>query len=97
MCQEIKNTYDTGNISAVYDGIKKASAPSAIEAAPLKYLSKIVTTNSVKQMVELTEFFCQLYGQESSVSQAAIQCSPTLPIMGELGDPPTMEELSKNH
>ena len=93
LCRGIQTASDTGNIRAMYDGIKKAFGPSAIKIVPLKSPSGNAITDRSEQMVRWAEHFRELYSEERVVTHTAIECIPSLPIMNELDAPPTIEEL----
>jgi len=50
LCSSIQSASDTGNIKAMYDGIKKATGPSIKKSAPLKATSGETITDKTKQM-----------------------------------------------
>ncbi|KXJ18020.1 hypothetical protein AC249_AIPGENE27459, partial [Exaiptasia diaphana] len=54
-----------------------------------------IITDDGKQMERWTEQYQQLYSQENIVTDIAVESINQLPVMGELDDPPSLEELSK--
>ncbi|KAL8578631.1 hypothetical protein ACOMHN_007089 [Nucella lapillus] len=95
LCQSIQLSADCGNIRAMYEGIKKAFGPSAIKIAPLKSTTGEIITNRTKQMERWAEYYQELYSRETIVTDTAVKNTCSLPVIEELDDPPTFEELSK--
>ena len=85
---------DTNNIQGMYSGIKKAIGPMKKVVAPIKSLSGEKITDRERQMSRWVEHYSDLYSRETKVSDAAIQGTKELPVMEELDDPPTLDELS---
>ena len=73
--------------------MKKASRPR--KTAPLKSSTGETITDRSKQVDRWAEHYQDLYLRESVVTEAALNSIPSLPVMEELGTPPTKEELSK--
>lgn len=79
----------------MYEGTKKAFGPCAIKTAPLKSSTGKIITDRAKQMARWTEHYQELYSRETVVTDTAVENTSPLPVMEELDDPPTIEELSK--
>ena len=73
----------------MYEGMKKAFGPCAIKIAPLKTTSGKIITDHTKQMERWAEHYQELY------TETAVENTNPLPVMEELDDPPTTEELGK--
>lgn len=95
LCQGIQTSADCGNIRAMYEGTKKAFGPCAIKTAPLKSSTGEFITDRAKQMARWAEHYQELYSRETVVTDTAVENTSPLPVMEELDDPPTIEELSK--
>ena len=95
LCQNIQQAADSGNIRAMYEGMKKAFGPSIVKTAPLKSTSGEIITDRAKQMERWAEQYQELYSRETTVTDRAIGNTPSLPVMEELDTPPNVEELSK--
>ena len=67
--------------------MKKASRLSAWKTAPLKSSAGNIITNRNEQM----QRWEHLYSRENVVTEAAINSTPSLPVMEELEIPPTEE------
>lgn len=52
-------------------------------------------TDHAKQMERWTEHYQRLYSRETVVTDTAVENTSTLPVMKELDDPSTIEDLSK--
>ena len=74
---------------------RKAFGPYAIKTAPLKTTTGEIITDRAKQMERWAEHYLELYSRETVVTDTAVGNSSPLPVMEELDDPPTIEELSK--
>ena len=75
--------------------MKKAFVPSIVKTAPLKSTSGEIITDRAKQMERWVEHYQELYSRKTTVTDRAIENTPSLPVMEELDTPPTVEELSK--
>jgi len=95
LCEDIQSSADAGNIRGVYDGIKKAIGPTQTKIAPLKSASGEVIRDKGKQMERWVEHYSDLYSRENSISDAAVDAMESLPVMDELDQCPTLQELSK--
>ena len=89
----------------MYDGIKKAVGPivrkmaplksTSGEMAPLKSTSGEKLTDRDQQMERWVEHYSELYSRETVVTNAALNAIRDLPMMEELDNEPTVEDLSK--
>ena len=79
----------------MYEGMKKAFGPSIVKTAPLKFTSGEIITDRAKQMERCAEHYQEVYPRETTVTDRAIENTPSLPAMEELDTPPTVEELRK--
>ena len=75
--------------------MKKAIGPCARKTAPLKSTTGEMITNHSKHMKQWAEDFQDLYLSKNAVTEAAINSIPSLPVIKELDELPTEEELSK--
>ncbi|KAI8483937.1 hypothetical protein Bbelb_383270 [Branchiostoma belcheri] len=95
LCNSIQLASDCGNIRAMYSGMKRAFGPSVTKITPLKSASGEVITDRDEQMKRWAEHYRELYSKENTVTDKAVECTNTLPVMEELDNPPSVEELSK--
>lgn len=84
-----------GDVRSMYDGIKKAIGPVAKKTAPLKSLSGETITDSSHQMKRWIEHFSELYSRQTTISDTASNVLKDLPMMPELDNVPTLDELNK--
>ena len=94
LANQIQVAADTGNIRAMYAGIKKAVGPNKRKTAPLKSKRGEVITDKAKQMDRWKEHYAELLSTETSITAEALQSIETLPCMSELDNLPTKKELS---
>ena len=95
LCQDIQLSSDTGNIKGMYDGIKKALGPTRKITAPLKSKTGEIIQDKGKQMERWVEHYSELYSRQNSVTAAALNAVESLPMMAELDEKPSVEELKK--
>jgi len=95
LCEGIQRSAETGNIKGMYSGIKKALGPTVKGVAPLKSMLGEKITDRGQQMARWVEHYSELYSRETLVTEAALSSIKNLPIMEELDEVPTLEELSK--
>ena len=81
--------------AVVYDGIKKAVGPTVRKMAPLKSTSGEMLTGRDQLMERWVEHYSELYSRETVVTNAALNAIRDLPMMEELDNEPTIEDLSK--
>ena len=79
----------------MYEGIKKATGPSIRKTAPLKSKSGEVITDKATQLDIRVEHYSELYSKENVVHQSALDAIDHLPLMPELDEAPSINELSK--
>ena len=77
----------------MYNGIKKATGPSATKTALLKTKTGGVITDQSRQLEYWVEHYLELYATQKVVSDAAPEALPYLSVMEELDTVPTAEEL----
>ena len=75
--------------------MKKVFGPSIVKTDPLKSTSGEIITERAKQMERWAEHYQELYSRKTTVTDRALENTPSLPVMEELDTPPTVEELSK--
>ena len=95
LSQRIENASATGNIRAMYEGIKVATGPTQNKSAPLKSSSGELLVDKSEQMGRWKEHYSELYSTPSSVSDSALANMEQLSILHELDELPTKEDLSK--
>ncbi|XP_022093240.1 uncharacterized protein LOC110980661 [Acanthaster planci] len=95
LCRSIQEAADRGNTRGVYEGMRKAFGPTARKTAPLKSSSGETIIDHSKQMEWWAEHYQDLYLRENVVTETAINSIPSLPVIEELDNSPTEEELSK--
>ena len=76
-------------------GVKKATGPSIRKTAALKSKSGKVITDKAKQLDRWVEHYSELYSKENVVHQSALDALDHLPLMPELDEAPSINELSK--
>lgn len=84
LCQSIQLSSDSGIIGAMYEGMKKALGPSVTKVAPLKSASGVILTDRGKQMERWVEHYQELYSQENTVTNTAVEKTIILPVMEDL-------------
>ena len=95
LSQNIQRASDTGNVRAMYEGIKQATGKPKKKSAPLKSKTGEIITDRGKQMGRWVEHYLDLYSRENCVTQEALDGIEDLPVLEELDTEPTLEELSK--
>ena len=75
--------------------IKQATGPITTKSVPLKTKSGENITDKKKQMERWVEHYFQLYSTENVVADAVLDAICQLPVMQELDEKPTEEELRK--
>ncbi|XP_047472864.1 uncharacterized protein LOC125027771 [Penaeus chinensis] len=95
LSQCIENVSATGNIRAMYEGIKTATGPTQIKSAPLKSSSGELIVDKGKQLDRWKEHYSVLYSRQSTVSESAVAAMEQLGVLHELDEMPTISELSK--
>ncbi|XP_063605235.1 uncharacterized protein LOC134780428 [Penaeus indicus] len=95
LCEDIQRSADSGNVRGMFDGIKKAVGPEVKKTAPLKSATGEIITDREQQMKRWVEHYSELYSRETVVTDAALDATDDLPVMEELDQVPTLDELSK--
>ena len=95
LSQRIENASATGNIRAMYEGIKVATGPSQTKSAPLKSSSGEIIVDKGKQMDRWKEHYSELYSKPSVVSNSAFSAIEQLSVLHELDELPTISDLEK--
>ena len=95
LSERIENACATGNIRAMYEGIKTATGPVQNKTAPLKSSSGELIADKGKQMDRWKEHYSSLYATPSTVSESAIAAIEQCEVLHELDEMPTISELSK--
>ena len=94
-CAEIQSAADTGNSRRMFEGIKKAIRPTQSKSATLKTPTGETITDKSRLMECWVEHYREIYGGTNSVSPSVLDSIERLPILSELDETPTKEELSK--
>ncbi|XP_047103660.1 uncharacterized protein LOC124722564 [Schistocerca piceifrons] len=92
---DIQKAADSGDIKAMYDGIKKSVGPTVRKTTPLKTKTREVITDGGNQMERWVEHYLELSADENEVSNDALHGIKQMPVMEELDAMPTMEELGR--
>ncbi|XP_074873341.1 uncharacterized protein LOC142024904 isoform X1 [Carettochelys insculpta] len=95
LCSSIQTCADFGNLRGMYEGMRKALGPTQNMTAPLKSKSGDVIADKAKQMERWVERYSELYSRENIVVDAALGAIELLPVMDELGQEPTVDELKR--
>ncbi|CAE1327771.1 unnamed protein product [Acanthosepion pharaonis] len=93
LCSRIQTAVDSGTAVGMYAGIKTGTCAIPIKTAPLKSRAGEVIIDQGKQLECWLEHYLELYATQNEVTDAALDDS--LPIMEELDNPPSAEELGK--
>ena len=95
LCGNIQAAADSGHSKGMYEGIKTATGPTCVKTAPRKAKTGEVITDQSQQLQHWVEHYLELYSTQNIVTDAALGALPNLPVMEELDEKPTLEELSK--
>ena len=95
LCSKIQITADTGNIKAMYDGIKQAFGPTQNKTAPLKSATWEVIQDREQQMEHWVEHYTKLYARDNVFTEDALNAIECLPELEELDREPAIDELSE--
>ena len=79
----------------MYEGIKTSIGPIQNKTAPLKSTSGEAITDKGQQMERWVEHYSDLYSRQNVVTSSALDAIKCLPVMEELDNEPTNDELSK--
>ena len=78
----------------MYEGIKTATGSTSVKTAPLKSKTGEVITDQSMQLQRRVEHYLELYSTQNIVTDTALNALPGLPVIEELDNTPTLEELS---
>ena len=95
LCFQIQIAADTGNIKAMYDGIKQALGPTQKKTAPLKSATGEVIQDRKQQIERWVEHYTELYARENVVTEDALNAIECLPELEELDREPAIDKLSE--
>ena len=95
LCVRIQAAADCGYTRGMYEGIKTATSLTPVKTAPLKSKSGETITDQSQQLQRWVKHYLKLYATQNIVTDTALNALPSLPVMEELDDLPTEEELSK--
>ena len=93
LCDEMSRASDTGNLRDLYRGLKKAIGPTVKKVCPLKAADGTLITDLNQQMARWVEHYSELYGQERSITAAALASVPHFSPLDELDAVPNLSEL----
>ena len=95
LASNIQLASDTGNIRAMYEGIRQATGKPTKKSAPLKTKTGEIIIEKDKQLARWVEHYLDLYSRENIILPEALYALEDLTVMEELDAEPTHEELSK--
>ena len=95
LSEKIQCDADCGNTGGMYAGIKNATGPSVTKSVPLKSKSGEFITDQKKQLDRWVEYYLELHSTQNVVTDAVLGSISLLPTLVELGEEPSMQELSK--
>ena len=95
LCEEIQTAADTGNIRRMYEKIRTALGPQVNKVAPLKTTTGEDINDKNKQMDRWVQHYSSLYSKEREVCKTLESEIPQHPVMSELDQEPTIEELKE--
>jgi hypothetical protein len=93
LSENIQTAADLGRTQDMYSGIRKALGPAIRKTAPLRASDGSVITDRSKQMDRLAEYYGELYSQDRTITEAARDVLEQQPVMTDLDDLPSREEL----
>lgn len=91
---DIQTSADTGNIKAMFEGLKKAFGPSKRIMAPISSLSGAILSTRTEQMERWVEHFSLLYSRQNVVRSSVLEALENKPVMYDLDKEPTSADLS---
>ena len=91
----IQAAADRGDTKSVYDGIRKAVGPTKKLTSPLQSATGEILHSRDEQLGRWVQHFSLLYSRQNVVTDVALQHMESLPMMDDLDNEPTVEELSK--
>ena len=83
-----------GHAKGMYEGIKTATGPTSVKTAPFQSKTGEVITDQSMQLQRWVEHYLELYSTQNIVTDTALNALPGLPVIEELENTPTLEELS---
>ena len=83
-----------GAAKGVYEGIKTATGPTSVKTGPLKSKTGEVITDQSMQLQRWVEHYLELHLTQNIVTDTALNALPGFPVIEELDNTPTLEELS---
>ena len=92
--RQIQLAADCGHAKVMYEGIKTATGPTSIKTAPIKSKTGEVITDQSMQLQRWVEHYLELYSTQYIVTDTTLNALPGLPVIQELDNTPTLEELS---
>ena len=90
---ELQNYADKHNSRAFFTGLKSVYGPSQQTSAPVKSRTGTLLTEKSDILDRWTEHFDLLLNRPSSAHQSAIDEMEQAPVVEQLADPPTTEEV----
>ena len=94
LCAKIQLAVYCSHAKMMYEGIKTATGPTRVKTAPLKSKTGEAITDQSIQLQRLVEHYLELYSTQNIVTDTALNVLPGLPVIDELDNTPTLEELS---
>ena len=95
LCAKIQTPAVFGHARRMCEGISTVTSPRSVMTAPLKANSGEVISDKSKQLQRWVEHYLELYSTQNIVTDAASNALLGLPVMEELDETPTLEELCK--
>ena len=95
LSRRIQVDADHGNSGSMYAGMKQATGPIPTKSIPLKMKTGESITDQRKQVEHWVEHYLKLYFTQNIVTDAALCAISQLPVMVELNEEATEEELRK--
>nr|XP_014348156.1 PREDICTED: uncharacterized protein LOC106704818 [Latimeria chalumnae] len=95
LCKKIQICFEKGDLRGTYDGIKEALGPTCKKTANLKAKDGTILTDRKEQLDRWTEHYKELYSKDDIICDTALAAIPQLPMMQELDQTPTLEDVEK--
>lgn len=93
LCTIIQRATDCGHAKGMYEGIKTTTGPTRVKTVPLKVKTGEVISDQSKQLQRWVEHYFELYSTQNIVIDTALDALSGLPVIEELDNTPTLEEL----
>ena len=90
---DIQTSADTGNMKAMYDGLKRAFGPSKRIMAPISSSSGTILSTRTEQMERWVEHFSLLYSRKNVIKKSVLDSLECKPTMYDLDKEPTIDDL----